>query len=116
MNQIILSGVLTEDPKMKTKDGSKTILIAYVMIKNAGWKKDGKREYSILDCVAFDEQAEFVMKKLKKDMRILIKGRIHAGSYIGKDGSKVYTKDIIIDDVEIFYNDTEARGKSREGE
>lgn len=103
MNQVILSGDILKDPEMYTKDKAKTTLVARFSIVQKGWKKAGsKRGDAIcINCVAFDQQAEDILKNLKKDMSIIFTGRVQPGSYI-KDGKTIYTTDLIAEKIEIL--------------
>lgn len=106
MNKLFLTGELTRDPEFKIKEGSLTNLRTFICIKVLGWKKEaGGRETDIFSCVAFDNQAEFAMKHLKRGMKVLLTGRLHAGEYEDKEGKKIHTIDIIVENIEIFINE-----------
>ena len=53
-----------------------------------------------INCVAFDRAAEFAEKYFRQGMRVLVSGRIQTGSYVNKEGQKVYTTEVILDDQE----------------
>ena len=60
----------------------------------------GEQSADFIPCVAFDRAAEFAEKYFRQGMRILVSGRIQTGSYVNKDGQKVYTTEVILDDQE----------------
>ncbi len=60
----------------------------------------GEQSADFIPCVAFDRAAEFAEKYFRQGMRVLVSGRIQTGSYVNKDGQKVYTTEVILDDQE----------------
>ena len=66
-----------------------------------------------VSCVAFDRAAEFAEKYFHQGMRVLITGRIQTGSYTNKDGQKVYTTDVIVEDQE--FADSKGAGSGDNG-
>ena len=53
-----------------------------------------------INCVAFDRAGEFAEKYFRQGMRVLVSGRLQTGSYVNKDGQRVYTTEVILDDQE----------------
>lgn len=104
MNKVILMGRLTRDPEVRYSQGERTMTIAkYTLaVDRRGRRSQGDNEQTadFINCVAFDRAGEFAEKYFRQGMRVLISGRIQTGSYINKDGIKVYTTDIIVDDQE----------------
>lgn len=105
MNRVILMGRLTRDPELRYSQGERTMAIARYTLavdrrgrRNAQGGNDQTADF--INCVAFDRQGEFAEKYFRQGMRVLISGRIQTGSYINRDGQKVYTTDIIVDDQE----------------
>lgn len=92
MNKVILMGRLTKDPEIKT--GESTIA-RYTLAVDRKFKKD---ETDFINCVCFGKSAEFTEKYLKKGTKIAVVGRIQTGSYTNKDGQKVYTTDVIVEE------------------
>lgn len=100
MNRVILMGRLTRDPEVKYSQGEKAMAIArYTLAVDRRGKKD-EQNADFINCVAFDKAGEFAEKYFRQGMRVLISGRIQTGSYTNKDGVKVYTTDVVIEDQE----------------
>lgn len=101
MNKAILMGRLTKDPEIRmSQSGSESISIArYTLAVDRRGKKE-EREADFISCVAFRGAAEFAEKYFHQGMRVLVSGRIQTGSYTNKDGQKVYTTDVIVEDQE----------------
>ena len=99
MNKVILIGRLTKDPDVRYSQGNEPIAVArYSLAVNRRFKKQGEQEADFINCVAFGKAAEFVEKFLKKGMQISIVGRIQTGSYTDKDGKKIYTTDVLVEE------------------
>lgn len=98
MNKVILIGRLTKDPETR---GEGTGLVArYSLAVDRRYKKEGQADADFINCVCFGKSAEFTEKYLKKGTKIAITGRIQTGSYTDKDGKKVYTTDIVVEEQE----------------
>lgn len=113
MNRVILMGRLTRDPEVRYSQGERSMAIARYTLavdRRGRRSQEGSREPSadFLPCVAFDHAAEFAEKYFRQGQRILISGRIQTGSYVNRDGQKVYTTDIIVDEQEF----ADSRGSS----
>ena len=101
MNKVILLGRLTRDPECRTAQGENATTIArYTLAVDRRFKKEGEATADFINCVAFGKAAEFAEKYLKQGTKIAICGRIQTGSYTNKDGQKVYTTDIVIEEQE----------------
>lgn len=99
MNKVILMGRLTRDPEVRYSQGDSSLAVArYSLAVNRRFKKQGEQEADFINCVAFGKAAEFVEKFLKKGMQISIAGRIQTGSYTDKNGKKVYTTDVVVEE------------------
>lgn len=100
MNKVVLMGRLTKDPVVNYTSGDNSIAIArYTLaVDRRGAKKDGQPTADFISCVAFGKTAEFVEKYLKKGAKMNIVGHIQTGSYTNKDGAKVYTTDVVVDE------------------
>lgn len=95
MNKVILMGRLTKDPEIKeTKSG------AYARYTLAVPRTYQREETDFLTCIVFGKGADFANQYLKKGTKIVIEGRIQTGSYTNRDGQKVYTTDVIVDNQE----------------
>ena len=96
MNSVCLVGRLTRDPEIKVSaSGSSYARFAIAVDRR---KKDDGADF--INIIAFGKTSEFIEKYFRKGQRIGIAGRIQTGSYDGKDGKKVYTFDVIADNVE----------------
>lgn len=104
MNSVSLVGRLTRDPEIKYSESGKTIARFGIAVDRR--KKDSGADF--INIVAFDKTGEFIEKYFRKGQRIGITGRIQTGSYDGKDGRKVYTFDVVADNVEFV----ESKGAS----
>ena len=101
MNKVILMGRLTRDPEVRYSQGERAMAIArYTLAVDRRYRKAGKAETDFISCVSFGKNAEFAEKYLKKGLKILVSGRIQTGSYVNKDGQKVYTTDVVVEDQE----------------
>ena len=98
MNKVILMGRLTKDPDMR---GEGTALCArYTLAVDRKYSKEGEQQTDFIPCVVFAKGAEFAEKYLKKGTKVVVTGRIQTGSYTNKDGQKIYTTDVILDEQE----------------
>ena len=102
MNKWIGVGRLTHDPETRYSTGEKSIAITrYTLaVDRRGKKKDGEQTADFIPCVAFDKSGEFAGKYFHKGTKVLVSGRIQTGSYTTKDGNKVYTTEVIVEEQE----------------
>ena len=98
MNKVIISGRWTADPKTSSTAGNEPMTIAKGSIAVDRRGKDKGADFIIV--VAFGKIADHIGKYYTKGMRTVIAGHIQTGSYTGKDGKKVYTTDVVIDEIE----------------
>ena len=101
MNNVILSGRLTRDPEIRYSTGDKQTAIArYTLACDRRFHRDGGQSADFISCVCFGKSAEFAEKYLHKGTKMIVRGRISTGSYTNKDGQKVYTTDVVVEDQE----------------
>ena len=104
MNKVILMGRLTRDPEVRYSQGERTMAIARYTLavdRRGRRNQDGNEQTAdFINCVAFDRAGEFAEKYFRQGMRVLVSGRIQTGSYTNRDGQKVYTTDIVVEDQE----------------
>ena len=101
MNKVILVGRLTRDPEVRYSQGENTMAIArYTIAVNRRFKREGDPEADFIRCVVFGRAAEFAEKYFRQGLRIAISGRIQTGSYTNKDGVRVYTTEVIVEEQE----------------
>lgn len=103
MNKVILMGRLTRDPDVRYSQGENATAIARFTLAvdrrfNRNNGDDNNADF--IGCVAFGRTGEFVEKYLHKGTKVVASGRIQTGSYTNKDGVKVYTTDVVVEDVE----------------
>ena len=114
MNKVILMGRLTRDPEVRYSAGDNSMAIArYTLAVDRRFRRDGDSGSSadFIGCVAFGRSAEFAEKYLRQGTKIVITGRIQTGSYTNRDGQKVYTTDVVVEDQEF----AESKSTSSEG-
>ena len=103
MNKVILMGRLTRDPEVRYSQGDNAMAIArYTLAVDRRFNRNNNDENSadFIGCVAFGKSAEFAERYLHKGTKIVATGRIQTGSYVNKDGVKVYTTDVVVEDQE----------------
>lgn len=101
MNKVILIGRLTRDPEVRYSQGEKPMAIArYSLAVDRKFKQEGQPSADFINCVAMGKNGEFAEKYLHQGMKIAIIGHIQTGSYTNKDGNKVYTTDVMVDEHE----------------
>lgn len=112
MNKVILLGRLTRDPEVRYSQGDNSTATArFSLAVNRKFKNaEGNYDADFINCVAFGKTAEFIEKYFHKGDMIALTGRIQTGSYTNKDGAKVYTTDVVVEEVEF------AGGKSNNAE
>ena len=113
MNRVILMGRLTRDPNISYSQGGDNMAIARftLAVDRRGRRQDGADQQTadFIGCVCFGRQAEFAEKYLRQGTKVAVTGRIQTGSYTNKDGQKVYTTDVVLDDIE-FAESKNAQG------
>ena len=101
MNKVILMGRLTRDPDIRYSSGDNSLAVArYTLAVDRRFKRDGEPTADFISCVAFGRSAEFAEKYLQQGIKIAVTGRIQTGSYTNREGVKVYTTDVIVEDQE----------------
>ena len=101
MNKVILIGRITKDTETRVSQGDNpTYITRYTLAVDRRFKKDGEPSADFVNCVAFGKSAEFAEKYFFKGMKVAITGRLQSGNYTNKEGQKVYTTDVVIEDQE----------------
>lgn len=112
MNKVILMGRLTRDPDIRYSQGEKSTAVArYALAVDRKFKRDGEASADFINCIAFGKNGEFAEKYLRKGTKIVVVGRIQTGSYTNKDGQKVYTTDVVVEEHE-FAESKKSAGES----
>ena len=105
MNKVILMGRLTRDPEIRYSQGERSMAIARFTLavdRRRRNSDNGNNDQTadFITCVAFDRQAEFAEKYLHQGTKMLVTGRIQTGSYTNKDGQRVYTTEVMVEELE----------------
>lgn len=99
INKVILLGRLTRDPETRWTTGENpTAISRYTLAVNRRFHKEGEATADFINCMVFGKGAEFADKYLRQGTQIVISGRIQTGSYTNRDGKKVYTTDVIVEE------------------
>ena len=109
MNKVVLVGRLTRDPEVRYSQGDNATAVArYTLAVDRRFRRDGEPTADFIPCVIFGRSAEFAEKYFHQGMRVSISGRIQTGSYTNKDGVKVYTTEVIVEEQEFAESRAEA--------
>lgn len=101
MNKVILTGRLTRDPEIRYTQGDNASCIArFSLAVDRRFKRDGDQTTDFINCVAFGKTGEFIEKYAHQGTKLVVDGRIQTGSYTNKDGNKVYTTDVVVENCE----------------
>lgn len=111
MNKAILIGRFTRDPEVRYTDGGSSIA-RFTLAVDRRYKQEGGQTADFIGCIAFGKTAEFVEKYFKQGMKIVVEGRIQTGSYTNKDGVKVYTTDVVAENVEFAESKASGGGQA----
>lgn len=110
MNKVILMGRLTRDPEVRMSGD--TAVARFSLAVDRRFKKDGEQTADFINCVAFGKTGEFIEKYGRKGTKFVVEGRIQTGSYTNKDGQKVYTTDVVVEQVEFAESKASADGNT----
>lgn len=97
MNKVIMIGRLTRDPEVRYSQSGQAVC-KYSLAVNRSYKREGEPDADFVNCIAFGKNGEFAGKYLRKATQIAIVGELRTGSYTNKEGQKVYTTDIIVNE------------------
>ena len=115
MNKTLLIGRTTKDPDIRYTQNEQPMTIArFNLAVDRRFKKDGEQSADFISCVAFGKTAEFIEKYVFKGTKIAVEGRIQTGSYTNKDGNKVYTTDVVVEQVEFAGAKTDSKSAAKE--
>ena len=120
MNSVQLIGRLTRDPEIRYTDGGASIA-RFGLAVDRRFKQENGADGDFINIVSFGKTAETIEKYFHKGMKIALNGRIQTGSYTDKDGKKVYTTDVVAENVEFCeskgtYANNDAQAPSQNGE
>jgi single stranded DNA-binding protein (ssb) len=101
MNKVILMGRLTRDPEVRYSQGEGSLAIArFSLAVDRRFKRQGEPEADFFNCTAFGKQAEFAERYMKQGTKMVVVGRVQNDNYTNKDGQKVYSVQIMVDELE----------------
>ena len=117
MNKVILMGRLTKDPDVRYSGADNSMAIArYTLAVDRRFKReDDNQTADFISCVVFGKGAEFAEKFLHQGTKIAVTGRIQTGSYTNKDGQKVYTTDVVVEEQEFAESKSSGGGNAVAG-
>ena len=117
MNKVILMGRLTRDPEVRYSQADNATAVArYTLAVDRRFNRNNDEQTAdFINCVAFGKSGEFAEKYLHKGTKIAITGRIQTGSYTNKDGVKVYTTDVVVEDHEFAESKNSAGSADNSG-
>lgn len=102
MNRVVLMGRLARDPDVRYTQGQEQKCVArYTLAVDRRKARDSQgQQADFISCVAFGKAGEFVEKYCHKGTKLTVCGRIQTGSYTNRDGQKIYTTDVVVDEQE----------------
>lgn len=101
MNKVILIGRLTRDPEVRYSQGETPLAIArYTLAVDRKFRREEEQSADFIYCVAFGKMGEHVEKYYYQGLKVAVTGHIQTGSYINKDGVKVYTTEVVVEEQE----------------
>ena len=116
MNKVILMGNLTRDPEIRYSQGENSLAIARFSIAvNRRFSRQGDTDTDFFNCTAFGKQAEFVKKYFKQGSRMLLTGRVQNDNYTSKNGERVYSVQIMADEIEFAERKSTADANASRG-
>lgn len=110
MNKCILTGNLVKDVELITTESGKSLVKNSIAVKRNYKNADGEYESDFINIIAFGKTAEFMEKYFQKGSKVGIDGKIQTGSYTNKEGQKVYTTDVVVENIEFM------ESKKKEGQ
>lgn len=111
MNKAILMGRLTRDPEVRYSAGDNSTAVArYTLAVNRRFKRDNEPTADFVPCVAFGKAAEFAEKWFRQGMQVAISGRIQTGSYTNREGRKIYTTEVVLEEQEFAESKRDGNG------
>ena len=117
MNKVILMGRLTRDAEVRYSQGENSTAIArFSLAVDRRFRRDGDEQNTdFINCVAFGKTAEFLERFGRKGTKFVLEGRIQTGSYTNKDGQRVYTTDVVAENVEFAESKNASAGNNDGG-
>ena len=111
MNKVILMGRLTRDPEVRYGDNQKAVG-RFPLAVDRKFTRDGDPTADFFNCVTFGKTAEFVENYLRKGTKVLLSGRVQNDNYTNGNGEKVYTVNVIVEEIEFAESKGASQGSS----
>ena len=119
MNKVIIMGRLTRDPEVRYtqgRDGQQMCTASYTLAVDRRFKREGDEQTAdFIRCVAFGKLGEHAEKYYKQGLKVAVTGRLQTGSYTNRDGVKVYTTDVIVEEQEFAESKNASAGSTGAG-
>ena len=114
MNKVILMGRLTRDPEVRYSSGDASTAVArFSLAVDRRFRRDGDEQTAdFINCVAFGRTGEFMERFGRKGTKFVVEGRIQTGSYTNKDGQRVYTTDVVVENIEFAESRSSGEGNN----
>lgn len=117
MNKVVLMGRLVRDPDIRYSNGENATAVArFNLAVDRRFKRDGEQNADFISCISFGKNAEFAEKYLKKGIKLVVTGHIQTGSYTNRDGNKVYTTDVVVEEQEFAESKKASEANSGSGQ
>ncbi len=115
MNKVVLMGRSCADPEIRYTQGENSMCIARyrLAVDRRRTRSNEEQTADFIPCVAFGKAGEFVEKYVKKGTKLAVSGRIQTGSYTNKDGVKVYTTEVVIEEQEFAESKASSQGQTQ---
>ena len=109
VNNVVLVGRLTKDVELKYTQSGMAVA-KFILAVNRQFKKEGQPDADFITCTAFSKTAENLANFMRKGSQIGVVGNIQTGSYDDKDGKRVYTTDVICNNIQFLESRQEQQG------
>ena len=109
LNKVTLQGNIVRDLELLQTANGGTYLRNSIACQRNYAKEGMEKQTDFINILAYGKTAEFIQKFFSKGKQILIEGRIQTGSYDKEDGTKVYTTDVIVEEITFIGSKKESR-------
>lgn len=114
MNKWIGMGRLTRNPEVRYSSGDSPVAVArYTLAIDSRYKRESEQGADFISCLCFGKSAEFAEKYLCKGTKMIVSGRIQTGNYTNKEGQKVYTTEVVVEEQEFAESKTASEGRGQ---
>ena len=114
MNKAVLVGRLTRNPEVRYSKGENPVAVGrYTLAVERWFKREGEPTADFIPCIAFGRLAEFAEKYFRQGMRVSVSGRIQTGSYTNKEGAKIHTTEVVIEEQEFAESRAEQEARAQ---